>query len=163
MNNKLPNVLLTTSKAKGTDTVYITLSNGGSGTRRITVNTALTLDELKVSLHSSKPAPEFPQAKLNALTGTGPEKVAATKAIMAEYEKAANAYAADGGDLLEDRIIARVMDYLVSKEGFSLKDSGSNTKVIKASDLQVSTLILSDGGHLFTVTGSAVWGSILSF
>jgi hypothetical protein len=144
-------------------TVLINLSGAGGPNGRITVNESLTLKELGVNPNAVEVAkPRFPAKEIDDINRSDHDEVSKAefiKKIIEGYQKVASAFAAAGGETLEDRIIHATVDWLVANKGFSREDN-ENSPVISEEELQVTAVPLADGGILFSVVGTAVWGDI---
>lgn len=156
-------MLVNASSLKSDCIVLINLSNNETGARRITVAENLTLKDLGLTSFEQAKAPDS-AALTKAMTDVSkdaymsPEqKQAKLNALVEKFKLDQAAYAAQGGTMIQDRIAIAACDWLVANRGFSKTDGGANTKVVKPSDLQVST-IQTGSGLLFSVTGTSVWG-----
>jgi hypothetical protein len=160
-SSKVSNVLVNSKSVNKDSTVLINLSNNQSS-KRINVNENVTLGDLGIDSIQQALAPQFPTdqvAKINSSSMTGAEKAKALSALMQDHQKAQEGYALDGGMSLEDQIVAGVIKYLCTEHGFSTSDGGGSTKVIKPSDLLVTAIPVCGSTLMFSVSGTACWGS----
>ena len=144
-------------------TVLVNISNNGTGGNRVAVNEPFTLGQIGLDpakLGGAEPSFADAKAKMDAAmkgAGTPESRAAKAQGILAEYQASVKAHKASGGLPLIDRIAASVCNYLHAERGFSATGAGNKPKITPA-DLQVTAFNTPEGGVIFNVVGSSVWG-----
>lgn len=147
----------------GNTIVTIDLS-GGEGKNRVAVHEVKTFKELGIDptkLNVLDP-PAFPNDAIAAISQNaaldGQTRAAKVKELVAEYTRASADFSKNNqGMEVQDLINVAVMNYLVENEGFSRKNDTRDKPYINANELLVNSFV-HNGGVIFKVTGTAVWG-----
>lgn len=151
MNNNL------FQRATGASLVNISINAANNG-KKISINDIMTLDALGVSL-ANQGEPAYPAQEIAALNLCGnltPEQIMArTQDILAKWNAAKRAYAANGGQGLGDRIITAVLKHLREAHGMSEKNKDGWT--ITAGALALYPFE-ANGVVQFNVQGAPTWG-----